>query len=156
MISREFVFVNCKDCRHCASRFGFEGMHAGPSALTVRIIEQYASAVHFTFRGYRVDARSILDLLMLQLWPGQLFKVEVDGPDEVMAIEGIARHLLYGIDEPLCPDFKEFAERWQESHGEDIEAANPLDVMAEYSEDLEFRGSCIHGRSCRGEDSNGF
>ncbi len=57
------------------------GLHARPAALIVRLLQNSASAVSFTYRDNTVDARSIMGLLTLGAAHSALINVEVDGED---------------------------------------------------------------------------
>ena len=57
------------------------GLHARPAGLIVRLLQNSASTVSFTYRENTVDARSIMGLLTLGAAHNALINVEVDGED---------------------------------------------------------------------------
>ena len=57
------------------------GLHARPAGLIVRLLQNRASTVSFTYRENTVDARSIMGLLTLGAAHNALINVEVDGED---------------------------------------------------------------------------
>ena len=77
MISREFRINNKL------------GLHARPSAQLTQIAGKFASEVYIAKNGRRVNAKSIMGVMMLAAGPGATVTVDAEGPDEEQAIEAI-------------------------------------------------------------------
>jgi phosphocarrier protein HPr len=77
MISREFRISNRL------------GLHARPSAQLTQVAGKFASEVYIAKNGRRVNAKSIMGVMMLAAGPGSIVTVDADGPDEAQAIEEI-------------------------------------------------------------------
>ena len=69
------------------------GLHAGAAAKLVRLTSRYSSEVVLGREGVdqRVDAKSILGVLMLAAGMGTRLVVSVEGEDEAEAAEAIRR-----------------------------------------------------------------
>jgi phosphocarrier protein len=65
------------------------GLHARPSAMLVTAASKYNSEVFFTKNGLRVNGKSILGVMMLAAEMGSELLIEVDGPDEELALNEI-------------------------------------------------------------------
>lgn len=77
MISREFVINNTL------------GLHARPSAQLTQIAGRYESEIFIAKLGRRVNAKSIMGVMMLAAGPGSTVTVDADGPDEQQAVAAI-------------------------------------------------------------------
>jgi phosphocarrier protein len=77
MISREFRISNRL------------GLHARPSAQLTQVAGKFASEVYIARNGRRVNAKSIMGVMMLAAGPGSTVTVDAEGPDEEQAIEAI-------------------------------------------------------------------
>jgi phosphocarrier protein len=77
MISREFRINNKL------------GLHARPSAQLTQIAGKFASEIYIAKNGRRVNAKSIMGVMMLAAGPGSTVTVDAEGPDEGPAIEAI-------------------------------------------------------------------
>ena len=77
MISREFRISNRL------------GLHARPSAQLTQVAGKFASEVFIAKNGRRVNAKSIMGVMMLAAGPGSTVTVDAEGPDEDQAIEAI-------------------------------------------------------------------
>jgi phosphocarrier protein HPr len=77
MISREFTINNKL------------GLHARPSAQLTQIAGRFKSEIHIARDGRRVNAKSIMGVMMLAAGPGAIVTVDADGPDEQGALEAI-------------------------------------------------------------------
>lgn len=62
------------------------GLHARASAQFVRIAEQFRAEVTVELGGQRVNAKSIMGLLMLAAGPGSTVTVEAHGGDASQAL----------------------------------------------------------------------
>lgn len=57
------------------------GLHARPATMIVQSLQDCCSAVFFTYKKKRVDAKSVLNLLMLSIKKNGEVIVEVQGAD---------------------------------------------------------------------------
>ena len=67
------------------------GLHARASAKLTQTAAQFKSHVWIARNGRRVNAKSIMGVMMLAAGLGSAVDVETDGPDEGEAIEVIAK-----------------------------------------------------------------
>jgi phosphocarrier protein len=58
------------------------GLHARPAAKLVRLAAQHKSNVFITYQGTRINAKSIMGLMMLAVEKGGKILVEISGEDE--------------------------------------------------------------------------
>lgn len=58
------------------------GLHARASAKLTKLAGSFASDIHMTRNGRRVNAKSIMGVMMLAAGLGAEVELEVDGPDE--------------------------------------------------------------------------
>ena len=65
------------------------GLHARASAKLTKLAGSFASDVHLARNGRRVNAKSIMGVMMLAAGPGSEVAVEIDGPDEEQAFASI-------------------------------------------------------------------
>ena len=77
MISREFRISNRL------------GLHARPSAQLTQVAGKFTSEVYIAKNGRRVNAKSIMGVMMLAAGPGSTVIVDAEGPDEEQAMEAI-------------------------------------------------------------------
>lgn len=77
------------------------GLHARPSAQLVGVTAKFDCEVFITKNGLRVNAKSIMGVMMLAAEKGAKLVVEVDGPDEEAAIEAIIRVIESGFGEEI-------------------------------------------------------
>jgi phosphocarrier protein len=77
MISKEFRISNRL------------GLHARPSAQLTQVAGKFASEVYIAKNGRRVNAKSIMGVMMLAAGPGSTVTVDAEGPDEEQAMEAI-------------------------------------------------------------------
>ncbi len=75
------------------------GLHARPSAQLVSVTAQFASEVFITKEGLRVNAKSIMGVMMLAAENGSELLIEVDGTDEEAAMEAILKVIASGFSE---------------------------------------------------------
>ncbi|MBL8332185.1 MAG: HPr family phosphocarrier protein [Rubrivivax sp.] len=71
------------------------GLHARASAKLTKLAGGFASDVHLSRNGRRVNAKSIMGVMMLAAGLGSEVELEVDGPDEAAAMEAL-RTLIDG------------------------------------------------------------
>jgi len=65
------------------------GLHARASAKLTKLAGSFASEVHLTRNGRRVNAKSIMGVMMLAAGLGSEVQIETDGADEQPAMEAI-------------------------------------------------------------------
>ncbi|MCG3188846.1 MAG: Phosphocarrier protein HPr [Burkholderiaceae bacterium] len=65
------------------------GLHARASAKLTKLAGSFVSEVHLTRAGRRVNAKSIMGVMMLAAGQGTKIELEVDGDDEVQAVNAI-------------------------------------------------------------------
>ena len=67
------------------------GLHARASAKLTQVASKFSSAVWITRNARRVNAKSIMGVMMLAAGMGSTVEIEIDGPDENEAMEAIER-----------------------------------------------------------------
>jgi len=87
MITREFTISNKL------------GLHARPSAQLTQTASAFASEVWIAKAGRRVNAKSIMGVMMLAAGRGSVVTVDADGPDADAAIAAIGRLIDSGFGE---------------------------------------------------------
>ena len=75
------------------------GLHARPSAQLTQIAGRYESEVFIAKNGRRVNAKSIMGVMMLAAGPGSTVTVDAAGPDEQQALDAIGQLIESGFDE---------------------------------------------------------
>lgn len=78
MISREISILNKY------------GLHTRPATAFVTEASRFKSEIFLEYKGVRVNAKSILGLLVLAVEPGASLTLLADGPDEEEAIAALA------------------------------------------------------------------
>ncbi|HVT27254.1 MAG TPA: HPr family phosphocarrier protein [Lacipirellulaceae bacterium] len=74
-----------------------QGLHARPAEMFVRLAQQFESKLCVVKEGYRVEARSIMDLLTLGAAKGTELLLEADGPDAQEAVDALAKLVEEGF-----------------------------------------------------------
>ena len=69
------------------------GLDARPVALFVQIASQFESSIYVGTGNKKVNAKSIMGMMTLDLGPGAQVQVSIDGDDESAAIEKIESYL---------------------------------------------------------------
>ncbi len=67
------------------------GLHARASAKLTQLAGQFQSAIWLTRNGKRVNAKSIMGVMMLAAAKGTTINIETDGPDEEAAMTALTR-----------------------------------------------------------------
>ncbi|MGA0114880.1 MAG: HPr family phosphocarrier protein [Burkholderiales bacterium] len=67
------------------------GLHARASAKLTQVAGSYSSAVWLSRNGRRVNAKSIMGVMMLAAAKGSKIIVETDGPDETEAMQALRK-----------------------------------------------------------------
>ena len=65
------------------------GLHARASAKLTKLAGGFKSEVHLSRNGRRVNAKSIMGVMMLAAGLGTEIEIETDGPDEQAAMDGL-------------------------------------------------------------------
>ena len=66
------------------------GLHARASAKLTKLAGSFASDVHMSRNGRRVNAKSIMGVMMLAAGQGTEVEIETEGPDETAALAAIS------------------------------------------------------------------
>ena len=69
-----------------------DGLEARPIALLVQEANQYSSTVYI--ENKKINAKSIMGMMSLQLGNGEELTVVADGDDEADAIQGVEKLLV--------------------------------------------------------------
>ncbi|HEY9145586.1 MAG TPA: HPr family phosphocarrier protein [Thiobacillus sp.] len=77
------------------------GLHARPSARLTQLASSFKSNVHMSRNGRRVNAKSIMGVMMLAAAKGSTITLETDGEDEAEAIDALASLISSGFGEEL-------------------------------------------------------
>jgi phosphocarrier protein len=75
------------------------GLHARASARLTQVAGQFKSGVWLTRNGRRVNAKSIMGVMMLAAAKGARIVVETEGPDEQAAMEAVTRLIAERFEE---------------------------------------------------------
>jgi phosphocarrier protein HPr len=71
------------------------GLHARASAKLTKLAGSFKSDIHLSRNGRRVNAKSIMGVMMLAAGLGASIDIEVEGPDETEAMAAL-RALIDG------------------------------------------------------------
>ena len=75
------------------------GLHARASAKLTQVAGQFKASVWVTRNGRRVNAKSIMGVMMLAAAQGSTLVVETDGPDEGQAMDAVVRLIAARFEE---------------------------------------------------------
>ena len=75
------------------------GLHARPAALLVTTATKFESQFFISKNSIRVNGKSIMGVMMLAAEMGTELLLEVDGPDEIEAMEEIIKVIVSGFGE---------------------------------------------------------
>jgi phosphocarrier protein len=75
------------------------GLHARPSARLTQLAGSFKSNVFMSRNGRRVNAKSIMGVMMLAAARGSTITLETEGDDEVEAIDALAGLISSGFGE---------------------------------------------------------
>ena len=67
------------------------GLHLREAARIVTIAKKFSSKVHLWYKTVKVDARSILDVVLLEAPQNSEVTLTVEGPDEKEAMAAISQ-----------------------------------------------------------------
>lgn len=65
------------------------GLHARASTKLTQVASGFSSEIAITRNGKRVNAKSIMGVMMLAAAKGSVIEIEANGPDEVEAINAL-------------------------------------------------------------------
>jgi phosphocarrier protein HPr len=65
------------------------GLHARASAKLTQLAGQFAAEVWISREGRKVNAKSIMGVMMLAAAKGSVVAIETDGPDEAQAMTAL-------------------------------------------------------------------
>jgi phosphocarrier protein len=77
------------------------GLHARPSARLTQLASDFKSNVFMTRNGRRINAKSIMGVMMLAAAKGSSITLETEGEDEVAAMDALAELIASGFGEEL-------------------------------------------------------
>jgi phosphocarrier protein len=75
------------------------GLHARAASKLVNLCSQHASEVFLDKQGNRVNAKSIMGVMMLAASKGTELTLEVDGEDEAECVQAIVKLIKNRFDE---------------------------------------------------------
>ncbi|MFN7779655.1 MAG: HPr family phosphocarrier protein [Betaproteobacteria bacterium] len=75
------------------------GLHARPSAQLTQVAGRFASEIHIARNGRRVNAKSIMGVLMLAAGQGSTVTVDAQGEDAEAAVTAIGELIGSGFGE---------------------------------------------------------
>jgi phosphocarrier protein len=75
------------------------GLHARASAKLTQVAGQFSSDIWVSRNGRRVNAKSIMGVMMLAAAQGSTIVLETDGPDEVEAMHAVSQLIASRFDE---------------------------------------------------------
>jgi phosphocarrier protein len=76
-----------------------QGLHARPAEVFVKTASQYQAKVEVIKEGYRVDGKSILNILTLAAVQGTQLSLEATGPDAQAALQALSDLFARSFDE---------------------------------------------------------
>jgi len=74
-----------------------QGMHARPAEMFVRRAQQFQSKIEIVRDGYRIEAKSIMNLLTLGAAQGTQLTLEAEGSDAQEAVDALAEVVEKGF-----------------------------------------------------------
>ena len=75
------------------------GLHARASAKLTQVAGRYKANVWVGRNGRRVNAKSIMGVMMLAAAKGSMITVETEGPDEAEAMDAVTQLIAGRFDE---------------------------------------------------------
>jgi phosphocarrier protein HPr len=77
------------------------GLHARPSAMLVSVAAKYQSEMFITRDELRINAKSIMGVMMLAAEKGVELLIETDGPDSEAAADAVVALIQSGFGEEI-------------------------------------------------------
>jgi phosphocarrier protein len=71
------------------------GLHTRPATVMVSEASRYEADIFVVYNGVRVNAKSILGLLVLAVEPKSFITIEADGKDEQKALEALVELTMH-------------------------------------------------------------
>ena len=71
-----------------------EGVHARPATLIVNKADKFDSEVCLSYMDKRINFKSIISVLSLGLFKGELFSLRINGKDEEDAMQALTELLI--------------------------------------------------------------
>ena len=75
------------------------GLHARASAKLTQLAGKFKSNIWLTRNGKRVNAKSIMGVMMLAAAKGATINIETDGPDEAAAMQALTELIANSFEE---------------------------------------------------------
>lgn len=75
------------------------GLHSRAAAKLVTVCSRFQSTVTLVVNGRRANGRQLIALIMLSASMGSQVYVEVQGPDELKALDAVTRLITDGFGE---------------------------------------------------------
>jgi phosphocarrier protein len=75
------------------------GLHARPSAKLTQLASRFSSDVHLSKNGRRINAKSIMGVMMLAAAKGSTVTLETEGQDADAALDALAELIASGFGE---------------------------------------------------------
>ncbi|MFP5418861.1 MAG: HPr family phosphocarrier protein [Gammaproteobacteria bacterium] len=77
------------------------GLHARPSARLTQLASEFKSDVFMARNGRRINAKSIMGVMMLAAAKGSTVTLETQGEDEAEAMDALSNLIASGFGEDL-------------------------------------------------------
>ncbi len=77
------------------------GLHARPSAKITQLASKFASEVWMSKGTRRINAKSIMGVMMLAAAKGSTLVIEAEGPDDQAAVDALAGLVAAGFGEEI-------------------------------------------------------
>ncbi|GAA4409670.1 HPr family phosphocarrier protein [Quisquiliibacterium transsilvanicum] len=77
------------------------GLHARPSAKLTQLASKFRAEIWMSKGARRINAKSIMGVMMLAAARGAAVVIEADGPDEAEAVEALAGLIASGFGEEI-------------------------------------------------------
>jgi phosphocarrier protein len=77
------------------------GLHARPSAKLTQLASKFSSEIWMSKGARRINAKSIMGVMMLAAARGAAVVIEADGPDEAEAVEALVGLIASGFGEEI-------------------------------------------------------
>jgi phosphocarrier protein len=78
------------------------GLHARPSAKLTQLVSSFKSNVFMSRNGRRINAKSIMGVMMLAAAKGSTITLETEGEDETEAMDALVGLISSGFGEELA------------------------------------------------------
>lgn len=75
------------------------GLHARASAKLTQLAARFPCDVHIERNGRKINAKSIMGVMMLAAARGSTLVIEADGPDEAEALDAMRELIASGFGE---------------------------------------------------------